>query len=99
MSIDVCRFAAAFRTKLRGDLVPLARHPLDNLVGYGGAIFAAFEPLIEQLDPESFDLLPRPIRNLLLNRAATQLDIGNVGWQDSPKFLELGVAQRFSPFR
>ena len=62
LAADVRRFAASLGTESRRDLVPLARHALDDFLRHRRVVFAAFKTFVEQFDPEVGDLLTRRAR-------------------------------------
>ena len=59
LPVDVGRFAFAFGTEARRDLMTFARHAVVDFHRHGRVVFAALEARIEQLDAEVGDLLAR----------------------------------------
>src|SRR4029077_1641307 len=98
LTTDVRGLAASLRTEPSGDLMPLARHALNDLLRNRWIVFAALETFIEQFDSEIGNLLPRAFCNLFLNFTAPEFNIGNRARQHGPAFLQLLVAQRLSSF-
>jgi len=74
------------RTESGRDLVPLARHALDDFLRHRRVVFAAFKTFVEQFDPEVGDFLTRALGDLFLYFAAPVLNIGNCGGQNLPVF-------------
>src|SRR6266446_167436 len=77
LTANVRSLAASFGTEPRSDLMSLTRHALDDLLRNRWIIFAALETLIEQFDSEIGNFLPGPFRNLFLNFAAPEFNVGN----------------------
>src|SRR5437762_10866285 len=78
--------------------MPLARHAFNDFLRDRWIVFAALETFIEQFDSEIGNLLPGAFRDLFLNFAAPELNIGNCARQKRAAFFQLLVAQRFSSF-
>src|SRR5512133_3051116 len=97
LPINVRRFAASLGTESRCDLMPLARHALDDFLRNRRVVLAAFKTFVEQFDPEVGDFLTRALGDLFLNFTAPVLNIGNCGWQNGTGLFQLFVAHRFSP--
>src|SRR5205814_10396705 len=98
LAVDVRRLATPLGTESGSDLMPLARHALDDFLRHRRIVFAAFKTFIEQFDSKVGDLLAGSLSDLFLNFAAPELDFGNCGGQHSASFLQLLVAYRFAPF-
>src|SRR5712671_7491143 len=98
LAVNIRGLAAAFGTESGRDLVPLARHALDDFLRHRRVVFAAFKTFVEQFDPEVGDFLTRALGDLFLYFAAPVLNIGNCGGQNRARLLQLLVAHRFPPF-
>ncbi len=98
LAADVRGFAAPLGTEACRDLVPLARHSLDDFLRDRRIVFAALKTFVQQFDPEVGDLLTRALSDLFLDFAASKFDIGNGGGKNRAGFLQLLVAHRFPPF-
>ncbi|KAG0505430.1 MAG: hypothetical protein Udaeo_12360 [Candidatus Udaeobacter sp.] len=97
MAVDVRCLATPLGTESSRDLVPLARHTLDDFLRHRRVVFAAFKTFVEQFDPEVGNFLTRALGDLFLNFAAPVLNIGNCGWQNGSGLFQLFVAHRLSP--
>jgi hypothetical protein len=53
LAVDVRRLATSLGTESGRDLVPLARHALDDFLRHRRVVFAAFKTFVEQFDPKS----------------------------------------------
>src|SRR5205814_7828421 len=89
LTANVRGLAAPLGAEACCDLMPLARHALNDFLGDRWIVFAALETFIEQFDSEIGNLFPGAFGNLFLNFAPPELNIGNCAVQYRAAFFQL----------